>query len=187
MVKLMGHVAMGLLFSTPAWFIWRGRVRLSFIGFVLATVMLPDIDLLLHRVVPAVDHHEVTHTVVFVVAVAVVVGLLVSHGFMPVLERWWLASEHHPASRATIRRFVVGGLLLGGLSHLFADTLSAPDIAQPIEPLWPVFDQPISVDVIYYSSIWWNLGLLVVAVLIHLALAVHTSELSVGPGRPERR
>lgn len=187
MVKLMGHVAMGLLFSTPAWFVWRGRMRLAFIGFVLATVMLPDIDLVLHRIAPSIGHHEVTHTVLFVVVVAVVVGLIVSHGFMPVLERWWLASEQHPASRATIRRFVIGGLLLGGLSHLFADMLSAPDIAQPIEPLWPVFDKPISIDVIYYSSIWWNLGLLVAAVLVHLGLAVHRGGVTVGPVRPERR
>lgn len=187
MVKLMGHVAIGLLFSTPAWYLWHGRTRLAFIGFVLATVMLPDVDLVLQHVIPGVEHHGVTHTILFVVTVSVVVGLLASHVLMPALRRWWFTSEADVASKATIYRFVIGGLLLGGLSHLFADILSAPDIAQPTEPLWPLFDKPIAIDVIYYSSIWWNLGLLVVALLVHLGLAVHIGGLPAGLGRPERR
>jgi hypothetical protein len=67
--------------------------------------------------------------------------------------------------------FVAGGLFLGGVSQVLGDMLSAPDIAQPIEPLWPLVNEPISLDVLYYSSVWWNLGLLVVAVLAHLAMA----------------
>ena len=171
MVKLMGHIAVGLLFALPAWFVWDGRTALAFVGFVLSTVMLPDIDLLLRHFIPTVHHHGVTHTVVFVVLVAVVAGVLVARVVMPVLERWWVESENRLVAERTVYLFVTGGLLLGGLSHLFVDMLSAPDIAPPIEPLWPFLDKPISVDLIYYSSIWWNLGLLAVAVAVHLLLA----------------
>lgn len=171
MVNLMGHMAFGLLFATPAWFVWNGRLAIAFIGFVLATVMLPDVDLVLQGVIPTVEHHGITHTVLFVSVVSVVGGLLLSHALAAVLERWWVSSEGHRTGRGTIHRFVIGGLLLGGLSHVFADMLSAPDAAQPVEPLWPVFNKPISVDVIYYSSIWWNLGLLVAAAIVHLGLA----------------
>lgn len=173
MVKLMGHIAMGLLWAIPAWFVWDGRVSLAFIGFVLATVMLPDVDLVLRYVIPTVDHHGVTHTVLFVTVVAALAGVLAASVLAPVLERWWKRSEDHRVSKRTIYLFVTGGLLLGGFSHLFADVLSSPDIAQPVEPLWPFLDKPISVDVIHYSSIWWNLGLLLVAIAIHLVLGYH--------------
>ena len=59
MVKLMGHVAMGLLFALPAWYRWEGRLPLAFVGFVLTTVVLPDVDLVLSGVVPGVHHHGV--------------------------------------------------------------------------------------------------------------------------------
>ncbi|PSP82483.1 hypothetical protein BRC83_09290 [Halobacteriales archaeon QS_1_68_17] len=67
--------------------------------------------------------------------------------------------------------FAFGAFLLGGLSHLFADMLSAPDIAQPIEPFWPFLTKPWSVDLLWYNSPWWNAGLLAVAVLLHVAVA----------------
>ncbi|WP_123538976.1 metal-dependent hydrolase [Halosimplex salinum] len=171
MVKLMGHVAMGLLFALPAWFRWDGRLPVAFAGFVLTTVMLPDVDLVLEVLFPAVEHHGVTHTVVFVAGVALVVGSLAGVLLAPRVEQVWQTSDGVRVTRRTLTEFVTGGLLLGGLSHVFADMLSAPDIADPIEPLWPFVNQPISFDVIYYSSIWWNLGLLVLAVVLHLALA----------------
>lgn len=173
MVKLMGHVAIGLLMSLPAWIVWEGRLRLGFIGLVLSTVKLPDIDLLLDDVFPGIHHHGVTHTIVFVALVAVGVGFLVAAGFRELLERWWYASEDTRSTEATARKFVMGSLFLGGLSHILGDMLSAPDIAQPVEPLWPLLNKPISLDVIYYSSTWWNLGLLLVAILAYLAMAAY--------------
>jgi hypothetical protein len=34
MVKLMGHVAIGLLLALRSWSVWDGRLQLGFIGFV---------------------------------------------------------------------------------------------------------------------------------------------------------
>jgi hypothetical protein len=62
---------MALLWALPAWVRWDGRVNLAFIGFTFATAMLPDLDLVLRSVLP-ITHHGITHTVLFVVALALV-------------------------------------------------------------------------------------------------------------------
>jgi len=166
-VEVLGHFAMALLWALPAWYRWDGRVSLAFVGFVLATAMLPDVDLVLRTVLPGVHHHGVTHTVAFVSAVALVAGVVVARGLLPRIERWWIRSEGHAIPRADAYAFVVGGLLFGGLSHVFADVLSAPDVASPVEPLWPFLDEPIVVDAIYYAAPEWNGGLLLVALALH--------------------
>ena len=61
--------------------------------------------------------------------------------------------------------------LLGGLSHITADMLSAPDISTPIEPFWPFFDKPFSVDLIYYNDPLWNSVFLLAMLGIHAGLA----------------
>jgi len=166
-VDVLGHFAMALLWALPAWYRWDGRASLAFVGFVASTAMLPDVDLALRAVLPGVHHHGVTHTVVFVAGVALVAGVVVARGLLPAIERWWVESEGHAVPRAEAYAFVVGGLLVGGLSHVFADVLSAPDVASPVEPLWPLVDAPISVDVIYYTAPEWNGGLLLVALGLH--------------------
>ena len=171
MVDVPGHFAMALLWALPAWFLWDGRVSLAFVGFALATAMLPDVDLLLLGLPVGVHHHGVTHTVLFVSTVAVVAGVVVAHALVPWIERLWLESEGHTIPRAGVYAFVTGGLLVGGLSHVFADMLSAPDIAEPVEPFWPFFDKPVSFDVIYYTAPEWNLGLLLVAAALHAIVA----------------
>lgn len=169
MVTLWGHLAMGLLFALPAWILWDGRLSAAFVAFVVATVMVPDLDLVLHDLGLPVKHHGVLHTVVFVVAFAAVAGLLAATVLRPVLVRWWYESEDDPVRRGTIYLFVAGGLALGGLSHLFADMLGA-DRYEPIEPLWPVVGEPIAIDVAHYTATWLNLGLLVLAVVLHFVL-----------------
>lgn len=170
MVDVMGHFAMALLWALPAWALWDGRVSLLFIGFAVATAMLPDVDLVLSMFLP-IQHHGITHTVLFVTLTSVVVGALVEYGLGSWLERQWLAERgYHPSSGALFI-FVAGGLLLGGYSHLFADMLSAPDIAAPVEPFWPFFEKPWSVDLIWYNSRLWNAGLLVAGVLLHVLVA----------------
>jgi membrane-bound metal-dependent hydrolase YbcI (DUF457 family) len=47
--------------------------------------MLPDLDLVLREVVPAVDHHGVTHTLLFVASVSVAAGYLVADRFTGLL------------------------------------------------------------------------------------------------------
>lgn len=171
MVKLMGHLGMALLWSLPAWFVWDRRLTLVFVGFVLTTAMLPDVDLVLADFLPVV-HHGVTHTVLFVTVVALAAGAIAEYLLRPWLEAAWLRSRGRRATDGTLFAFVAGGLLLGGYSHLFTDMLSSPDIAAPIEPFWPVLDKPWSFDVIWYSSFRWNVGLLAVGVALHVLLAV---------------
>lgn len=171
MVETLGHIAMGLLWAVPAWFLWDGRISLAFIAFVVSTSMLPDLDLLLMQYVQGIQHHGVVHTILFVVVFAVIAGVLVTAVVDRVLKRWWVNTEHEWLSTMEVYVFVTGGLILGGLSHLFADMLSAPDGGGPIQPFWPFFAKPVSVDVIYYGDPTWNLGFFVVAVILHLVLA----------------
>lgn len=169
MVDVAGHIAMGMLWAIPAWFLWDEQTSLGFIAIVALAALLPDIDLWIEKVLPAVVHHHgVTHTVVFVVAFGFVVAGIVATTLTGFIDQR-VDSEHFSSS--SLFMFVFGGIVLGGFSHLFADILSAPDIAQPIEPFWPVYNQPVIVDVIWYNSPVWNIGLLTVAVLLHLAIA----------------
>ena len=170
MVDVLGHFGMALLWAIPAWIIWDGRVSMVFIGLTLVTAMLPDADLVLRNFF-AVHHHGITHTVVFIVTVALIAGAIVELGFKSWFERAWLKSEGYTISTGALFVFVAAGFMLGGFSHLFADMLSAPDIAQPIEPFWPLLDKPWSVDVAYYTSPWWNAGLLTLALALHAVLA----------------
>ena len=184
MVGYLGHVAAGLLFAVPAWFLWDGRTSLAFVGFVVSTSLLPDVD----TQIPGVAHHGVTHTFVFVTAVAVVVGGLVAAAANPILRRWWRRSEGHPAGEAEVYVFVIGGLLLGGVSHLFADMVSHPDGVPPVEPFWPFFTKPFEVDLIYYGDPTWNVGLLAVAAVVHLLLlSVDAGPTWFGPAAHDRK
>ncbi|QLK25056.1 metal-dependent hydrolase [Natrinema zhouii] len=173
MVNVAGHLGMALLFAAPAWLVWGKRGALGFTGFALLTAMLPDTDLVLQQVLP-IDHHGVTHTLLFVLLMSVLVGAAVAKWLTP-----WFAATHWIRSTEitteTVFVFATAGLALGGISHLFADLLSAPDIAAPLEPFWPLYSEPVIVDVIYYGSPIWNIGLFAVAIGLHLVLARYES------------
>ncbi len=63
------------------------------------------------------------------------------------------------------------GVWVATLSHLFADMLSAPDISQPIEPLWPVINGQIYIiDIFWYSSTGVNLGMLGIGLIVNVIL-----------------
>lgn len=101
---------------------------------------------------------------------------VIEYGIRSSLERLWLEEPGYRLAAGTLFVFVVSGLLVGGYSHLFADMLSAPDIAPPVEPFWPFFAKPWSVDVIWDTSPYWNVGLLFVAVVLNaVAAAVNFS------------
>lgn len=171
MVDVSGHLAMALLFAAPAWVVWGRRGSLAFAGFSLVTAMLPDVDLVLSTVLP-IQHHGITHTLLFVAVVSVLGGAVAAR---VLTERFnanrWIRSTH--ITEETVFVFATAGFLTGGLSHIFADLLSAPDTAAPLEPLWPLYDQPIAIDVIYYDSPLWNVGLLTVALAVHFVLFRH--------------
>ena len=113
MVDVMGHVAIAVLWGVPAWALWEGRVALAFVALAVTTAMLPDVDLLLRAFLP-VQHHGITHTVVFVTALAFDVGAVIEYGFRSLLERRWLDDWGYAIQRGTLLVFVVSGLLLGG-------------------------------------------------------------------------
>ncbi|AGB31341.1 membrane-bound metal-dependent hydrolase [Natrinema pellirubrum DSM 15624] len=168
MVDVTGHLAMALLFAAPAWLVWGRRAALVFASFTLVTAMLPDTDLVLQGVLP-ISHHGVTHTVLFVALSSVLAGAVAAR----YLTDWfnatrWIRSTDIGSEAVFV--FATAGLLTGGISHLFADILSAPDIAPPLSPFWPVYSDPVIVDVIYYDSPVWNFGLFGVAVALHLLL-----------------
>lgn len=169
MPLLLGHLAMGLLFALVGWMLWDGRTAVAFIAFVLTTSKLPDLDLRLQSFGMPVKHHGVLHTVVFVVGFAVVAGLVAVAVLRPVLQRWWRLTEGESVRKGTIYLFVTGGFALGGLSHLFADMLAA-DAYEPIEPFWPFVEKSVELGLVHYESSRVNLGLLLVAVFLHLVV-----------------
>ncbi len=173
MVDVTGHLGMALLFAAPAWIIWGRRTALGFTAFALVTAMLPDTDLVLQGFLP-ISHHGVTHTVLFVVLVSVLAGVVAARWLTTRFnDHRWIRSTNIAAQ--TVFVFATAGLIVGGISHLFADVLSAPDIAAPLEPLWPFYREPIIVDVIYYDSPIWNFGLIAAAITLHLVLARYES------------
>lgn len=166
MPELLGHLAMGLLFAFPAWMLWDGRTAAGFIGFVMATSKLPDVDILLKELGLPFHHHGVTHTLAFVLVFSVVVGAIGVVLFRPVIKRWCGLTEGETVHTGTVYLFVTGGLVLGGVSHVFADML-ADDGYQKIEPFWPVVQETYSIHVAHFTSPWLNLWLLVVAATLH--------------------
>lgn len=173
MVDLMGHVAFGLLFALPAWHFWNGRVSVAFVVLAAVASLLPDIDLWLVALFPeTVHHHGVTHTVLFVTAASLVGGAVIAALFA---ERFddWIGSEE--SDRHHLFLFAFLGLLAGGLSHVFADMLSAPDISTPIEPLWPLVDGSWGLDLVWYNAKWINFGFLLLLLVVHAAVAYLTT------------
>jgi membrane-bound metal-dependent hydrolase YbcI (DUF457 family) len=169
MVNLAGHLAMALLFAAPAWLVWGRRGALGFTAFALVTSMLPDTDLVLQHYLP-ISHHGITHTLLFVGVVSVVAGALAARFLTDQFNdhRWIRSTVITPD---VVFLFATAGFLTGGVSHIFADLLSAPDIAAPLSPFWPVYTEPVIIDVIAYDSVAWNFGLLAVAVATHALLA----------------
>ena len=53
--------------------------------------------------------------------------------------------------------------------------LSAPDISEAIEPLWPLYADSVGIDLVWYNASWFNLGLLIAGVLLNGGLYVRKS------------
>lgn len=173
MVDQLGHAAMALFWSVPAWFLWDRAVSVAFAGTALLTSQLPDVDLY----VPGLAHHGITHTVPFVLLASLLGAALVTALFERRVRRWWRVREGTDLSRTTLYAFVASALLVGGLSHLFVDLLSTPATGRPLQPFWPFFEKPFSVSPIErFSAPKWNIGPLIIALAVHLAL--YLSDLS---------
>lgn len=173
MVDITGHLAFGLLFALPAWYYWDERASVGFVALATVAALLPDVDLWLSTWFPLeVHHHGVTHTLLFAVCASLVGGAVVA-GLLRRPVDGWIDDERF----GTRRLFVVAALavLAGTLSHIVADILSAPDISTPIEPFWPFYTQPLSIDLVWYNADWINYGFFAVMVATHLALAYLTT------------
>ncbi|WP_122090869.1 metal-dependent hydrolase [Halalkalicoccus subterraneus] len=176
MVDITGHIAFGLLFALPAWFLWDDRASIGFIALSVVASLFPDIDLWLSRWFPEIIHHHgVTHTVLVVTIASVVVGAVLTGLFSTQIDNR-IQSEQFDTSSLFV--FTTLGFLVGGLSHLSADILSAPDISTPIEPFWPLYTQPLGIDFVWYNAAWINIGFFSVMVVAHIALAYLTTPIN---------
>lgn len=169
MVGVLGYAAMALIWSIPAWYRWGGRVSLVFVGYALVASLLPDVD----RLLPGVAAQGPTHTVAFVLAVALVGGAIVAVLAERVITRWWFEDEGWLPARSTIYAYGTVGLLVGGLSHVVVDLLSTSGGQRALTPLWPVVTDSVSIDLLgTLSDPSWSASLLVVALSLHVGLFV---------------
>lgn len=170
MVDVLGHLGMALICLSPAWvFIDEPKTAATFVATGFWFGMLPDIDLVLSNWFPqSIHHHGVLHTVVAVTILAAVIGPLVGFVWTALLgDSDWFSSW----AKAHAYSLGFTAVLVAGFSHLFSDMLSAPDIAPPIEPLWPLYGSDIVLwDVFYYTSVWATWGLLILGLAINAAL-----------------
>jgi membrane-bound metal-dependent hydrolase YbcI (DUF457 family) len=106
--------------------------------------------------------------VVFVASASVVGAAIVAGVFTDRLNDW---VETEQFDRSQVFSFSFLAFFAGGLSHVFADMLSAPDISTPIEPLWPLVDGSWNIDLVWYNAGWINFGFLAVMVVAHIVAA----------------
>jgi inner membrane protein len=169
MVDIAGHLGAALIVLSPFWLIRDRRVALTFIASGVPFGLLPDIDLWLKRVFPTVHHHGITHTILFVTLVSVVSAVVVK----PILFDYLMGTRWLPTGKIERSiRFAFGAFWIASLSHLFMDMLASPDIKryQPIEPFWPLYHQPVTIDVIYYGAFLWTWGLLATGIVLNIVL-----------------
>ena len=168
MVDVVGHLGMALIWLAPVWFVITSKkTAATFVGVGFWFGVLPDIDLYLRRITGAIKHHGVIHTVLAVSVIALVVGPLVGRLLKRMIggSEWFVLEA---ADRATSFGFVM--VWIAGLSHIFADILSAPDISEAIEPLWPLYQQSLGIDIVWYNNPWFNWGLLILGLGLNAAL-----------------
>jgi len=169
----MGHVAFGLLFALPAWYLWNDRTSVAFVILAVVAALLPDIDTWFVGQFPdAIHHHGVTYTVLFVTLIGMA-GAVLFAVFLTKRFDDWNSSERFDRRRSFVFAFI--GLFVGGLSHIFADMLSAPDISTPIEPLWPFIEGSWGIDLVWYNSSWINVWFLLLMLIAHVVVAYLTT------------
>jgi hypothetical protein len=170
MVDVAGHLGMAMIWLAPAWFLLtRTKTAVTFVGTGFWFGMLPDVDLLLSNWFPqSIHHHGVFHTILVVTILAAVIGPILGWILKAALEDTdWLS----PQAASNYLSFGVLAVWIAGLSHLFADMLSAPDASTPIEPFWPLFHGGLfHVDVLYYKSFWATWALLILGLAVNGAL-----------------
>jgi inner membrane protein len=146
-----GHYGAALLVYAPVGaVVFLAAPELALLGGagVLLLATLPDYDLR----VPFVSHRGPTHTVLFLLAVA---GLLGAAG-------WVAGARFGLGGRVTLAgfAFLVGALGIG--SHLLADVLTPAGI----EPFWPVSSRNYTLSLVRASNPVANWALLALGVFV---------------------
>lgn len=169
MVDVIGHLGMALIWLASIWFVVdtkRTAAMLVATGFWFGA--LPDVDVYLSKWFQGIHHHGVFHTVLVVTLLAAVFGPALGW----VDRKLFGGTEWFPLDAAE-HAYSLGFLVvwIAVLAHLFGDMLSAPDIAQPIEPFWPLYNgQIVLMDLVWYNSPWVNWGLFVAGLVVNGAL-----------------
>lgn len=158
MVDVIGHLGMALIWLAPTWVVVdRPKTAATAVltGFWFG--MLPDIDLVLSNVSGlGVQHHGVFHTLLAALVFGAVIGPILGAIWKAALgDSEWFSRE--ASEKAYQFGFVI--VFVAATAHVFADMLSAPDIAQAVEPFWPLYNQSLGIDVVWYNSPWANWGL----------------------------
>lgn len=167
-----GHIGGALLASAPAVRVLGPRQSLWFAAFAVFGGRLPDVDTVL-----PIPHHAITHTVVFVVVSAVVLGLAAG----AIVEAYPPADAATDALSLSTRDVIVltaGGLLVGGASHVLLDLLSVGTAVdpKPLHPLWPLRSSRVGWEVIPVRSDFTNFGLLSLGVVVYTSVYVAVHE-----------
>ena len=167
MVDVVGHLGMALIWLASVWFVIASKkTAVTFVGVGFWFGMLPDIDLYLRRITGTIKHHGVVHTVLAVSIIALVIGPIVGWLLKRTIggSEWFVPEA---ADRATPFGFMM--VWIAGLSHIFADILSAPDVSEAIEPLWPLYQQSLGIDLVWYNNSWFNWGLFLLGLGLNAA------------------
>ena len=166
-----GHIGGALLASAPFVRILGPRRSLWFAAFAVFGGRLPDIDTTL-----PIPHHGVTHTIVFVVASGLVLGIVVA-----AIVEWYppavVATDALSLSSQNVFVLTAGGLFVGGLSHIALDILSVATVAnpKPLHPLWPLRTHRVGLELIPVRAKYTNFGLLAMGTIVFTAvyLVIH--------------
>lgn len=169
MVDVLGHLGMALIWLAPAWLLLdREKTAALFVGGGVWFGMLPDVDLVLSNIEPlGVKHHGIFHTVLVVTILAAIIGPIVGTILKKALGGTdWFSKQ--AADNAVRFGFLM--VFVAGVAHVFADMLSAPDIADSVEPLWPIYQQSFGIDVIWYNDPVANWALFLGGLALNVAL-----------------
>ncbi|SEP05938.1 LexA-binding, inner membrane-associated putative hydrolase [Halogranum amylolyticum] len=160
-----GHIGMALLFAVPAWFVFsEAKASLAFTALTASMGMFPDGDLVLMQYF-FVEHHGLTHSFVFIVPAALLLGAVVTGGYL-------LVRDDTHTSTAAVYAFATIALFTGMTAHVVADLVTTPDIAPPLKPLYPLVTDRVILDVAFVKSKLWNLGTLALGIVAQGSLAL---------------
>lgn len=148
-----GHIGLALVFTAPFSLIAGMTGARAWMLLIYAPALIlalaPDNDV--HM--PLVKHRGITHTLIFGVPLALLVGT----GFGV------LAAANSDSPALGIGLGVMAGLA-GFASHLVADALTVASGKYGLNPLWPFSNWEFRIGVTKSDSLIWNQSMLLIGV-----------------------